>query len=126
MKKNSQQWINQAEYDLNTAEYMFDGGRFFYSVFMCHLSIEKARKGLYFEKTEEIPPKVHNLIYFLNQLKIQPPVEIGKFIIKLNEASVATQYPEDLDKIIRNYTKAITQNIIENTKEALTWIKAQY
>jgi HEPN domain-containing protein len=81
MKKNSQQWINQAEYDLNTAEYMFDGGRFFYSVFMCHLSIEKALKGLYFEKTGKIPPKVHNLIYFLNQLKIRCLWKLGNLLL---------------------------------------------
>jgi len=41
------EWLKQAEYDLETAEYLFSGGRYLYSVFMCHLAIEKALKGLY-------------------------------------------------------------------------------
>ncbi len=56
---------------MDTAEYMFQGGRYLYVVFMCHLSIEKALKGLYFEKLREIPPKVHNLVYLLKKIDIK-------------------------------------------------------
>jgi HEPN domain-containing protein len=35
---------------LGTAEAMFDAGRYIYTVFMWHLSIEKALKGLYAKK----------------------------------------------------------------------------
>ena len=31
---------------MDTATYMHEGGRHIYAVFMCHLSIEKALKGL--------------------------------------------------------------------------------
>jgi HEPN domain-containing protein len=48
--KTSEEWFRQAEYDLGTAEAMFDAGRYIYTVFMCHLSIEKALKGLYAKK----------------------------------------------------------------------------
>ena len=51
MSKTPEEWLRQAEYDMDTATYMFDGGRYFYMVFMCHLSIEKALKGLYQKKT---------------------------------------------------------------------------
>ena len=47
MKRSAIEWLKQAEYDLETAEYLFSGGRYLYSVFMCHLAIEKALKGLY-------------------------------------------------------------------------------
>ncbi len=94
-----QEWLKQAGYDMETAEYMFDGGRYFYTVFMCHLSIEKALKGLYQERLKEIPPKVHNLVYLLNKIGIKPPVTTGNFFVKLNQANVATRYPEELDNL---------------------------
>ena len=42
--------MKQADYDMDTAVYMHTGSRHMYAVFMCHLAIEKALKGLYYEK----------------------------------------------------------------------------
>lgn len=126
MKKKSQEWLKQSDYDLATARFMFKGRRFFYAVFMCHLSIEKATKGLYQEKLKETPPKVHNLIYLLNKIRIKPPESTGRFIIKLNEASVVTRYPEDLDKLQKEYTQVTTKDILEGSRKVLKWIRSQF
>ena len=47
-------------------------------------------------------------------------------MIKLNEANIATRYPEDLATLQKNYSKEITQSLFTNTKEALKWIKQQF
>lgn len=39
-------WFEQADYDYDTAVYMSQGERYVYAVFMCHLALEKALKGL--------------------------------------------------------------------------------
>lgn len=126
MDKKSQEWLKQADYDIETAEFMFNGGRFFYAVFMCHLAIEKALKGLYREKVKDIPPKVHNLVYLLNKIGIKPFEEIGKFMVKLNEANVVTRYPENIDKLQKDYTADIVKDILRKSKESLKWIKEQF
>jgi HEPN domain-containing protein len=126
LDKKTEQWIKQSDYDIDTASYMFQGGRYFYSVFMCHLAVEKALKGLYYEKLQEVPPKTHNLIFLLNQIGIKPPEEQGKFIIKLNSASIVTRYPEDLEKIQKQYTEVVTKEILSKCKEVLIWIKNQF
>jgi len=92
LKKKTELWIKQADYDIDTALFMIKGGRYFYSVFMSHLSIEKALKGLYFEKLNTTPPKTHNLIALLQKINIAPPEDTGKFIVKINTASVDTRY----------------------------------
>lgn len=93
---------------------------------MCHLSIEKALKGLYSQKTGEAPPKTHNLVYLLNKIGIKPDDKTGLFITKLNEANITTRYPEDIDELQKNYTSAVTKEILEKTMELLLWIKKQY
>ncbi len=125
MDEKTREWITQAEFDIETAEYMFQGGRYFYAVFMCHLSLEKALKGIYCETLQDVPPKVHNLVYLISKTGINPPETTGKFIVKLNEANIAIRYPESLENLQKAYTKNITQDIILNTKEALAWIKQQ-
>lgn len=125
MENRTEEWLRQSEYDIDTAEYMHKGGRHIYAVFMCHLAIEKALKGLYYEKLQKIPPKSHNLIYLLTEIGIKPPEEPGKFVAKLNEASIPTRYPENLSKLQQVYTEMVVKDILKKGKELATWIKEQ-
>lgn len=125
MERRTEEWLRQSAYDMDSAVYMHEGGRHIYAVFMCHLAVEKALKGLYYEKRREIPPKSHNLIYLLNEIGIKPPTEPGRFIVKLNEASIPTRYPENLTKLQQVYSETIVKDILSKGKELTTWIKRQ-
>ncbi len=121
--KPPEEWFKQAEYDFETANAMFETGRYIYAVFMCHLSIEKALKGLYAQKFKQDPSKIHNLNYFCEKIDLQPPEEIQIFIDKLNSLSVPTRYPDELDKLMKDYKKDLTKNIVDHAKELLLWLK---
>lgn len=123
MESRTEEWLRQSDYDMDTAEYMHKGGRHIYAVFMCHLAIQKALKGLYYEKLRKIPPKSHNLIYLLNQIGIKPPRKPGQSIVRLNEASIPTRYPENLAKLQQVYGETVVNDILTKGKEVLTWIK---
>ncbi|MBF0477320.1 MAG: HEPN domain-containing protein [Deltaproteobacteria bacterium] len=126
MTPRPEEWLLQADYDLSTAEYMFKGGRLFYAVFMCQLSLEKALKGLYQMKLNTAPPRIHNLIYLMTKLGLKPSDTIGRFLVKLNEAGVANRYPEDLRRIEKEYSPAIVSATLDQAKESLEWIRKQY
>ncbi|GAN33176.1 MAG: HEPN domain protein [Candidatus Brocadia sinica] len=102
-----------------TRQRNFDSNRYIYAVFMCHLSIEKALKGLYLQRLKEIPPKVHNLVYLLNKIGIKPSEPVGRFLVKLNEASIVTRYPEELDKLQKDFTRPIVKDILLRSKEGV-------
>ena len=125
MAQTPEEWLRQADYDMDTADYMFAGGRYFYAVFMCHLSIEKALKALYRKALNREPPRVHNLIYLVNKIGIKPPEASGRFIVKLNEASVATRYPEEIRKLQKDFTQGIVKDILAEGRKTLGWIKKQ-
>ncbi len=125
MGRSLDEWIRQADYDMDTAEFMFGGGRYFYVVFMCHLSIEKALKGLYLRKLNEEPPRVHNLIFLLEKIGLELPEEISGWLFNLNRVSIPTRYPDDLLKIQKEYDKDKTRMMLEKSKELLKWIKAR-
>jgi HEPN domain-containing protein len=52
-RKSPDEWLLQADYDMDTAGSMFRESRHFYAVFMCHLSIEKALKGLFLARMKK-------------------------------------------------------------------------
>ena len=126
MSEKHEEWLKQANYDMDTADAMFSSGRYFYAVFMCHLSIEKSLKGLYSKELDEVPPKTHNLLYLLKKIQKKSDQDLQKFITKLNTASVATRYPDDLAKIQAAYTEKITKEMIEKSKDVLKWVKKQF
>ena len=125
MEKRTEEWLRQSDYDMDTADYMHKGGRHTYAVFICHLAIEKALKGFYYEKLRKIPPKSHNLIYLLNEIGIKPPKGPGMYIAKLSEASIPTRYPENLAKLQQVYSESVVKDILTNGKELIAWIKEQ-
>lgn len=125
MALSPQEWLKQSDYDMGTAQAMFDAERFLYAAFMCHLALEKALKGLFQARLAEMPPKTHSLVYLLKRVGITPPEPCWTFIARLNEASITTRYPEDLDTLQARYPESVTAEILRNTREALAWIRTQ-
>ena len=125
MRDKHEEWLRQADYDMGTAEAMQGSGRYFYAVFMCHLSIEKALKGLYIQKFKDAPPRTHNLLYLLEFIDLDLPEDMYDFVFTLNRVSVLTRYPDDLQKMLEDYNKEKTNEILGKSKELLRWLKAK-
>lgn len=123
MKEETKNWVDMVEYDLATAKQMLKTGRFIYVIFMCHLAIEKALKGIVCEETNKVPPKTHDLIYLINLGKIVLSGDLLDFVGVINNAGIVTRYPEDLSKLISSYPKEITQKYLDKTLEVIKCIK---
>ena len=121
--KTPEEWFKQANYDLETANAMFKADKYIYTVFMCHLSIEKALKGIYTQKFNDVPPKIHNLIYLLKKMELLPPDNLKIFLNELNRVSIPTRYPERLKILLKEYNKHRASVIFKNSKEILKWLK---
>ena len=126
MASNPEEWLNQADYDLDTAEFMFRGKRYFYAVFMCHLAIEKALKGVYHKRSGRIPPKTHNLEFLLDKMKLEPPDEMKVFITSINQQNVTTRYPEDIRTVQETYNRSTARSILTQAKETVRWIQLEF
>lgn len=122
-KNKHEEWYFQSDYDLETASDMLKSGRPVYCIFMCHLSLEKALKGLLVKTTGEFPPKSHSLIYFVEKIGLEISEPYYEFIFMLNKISVPTRYPSDLRKLFAEYTHEKTESILNKTKELQLWIK---
>lgn len=116
-------WIKSSNYDIKTAEHMFAAGRYVYVLFMCHLAVEKLLKALYEAVYEKVPPKTHNLIYLSNAVKLEVPENFLQTIESLNDLSVVTRYPEDINALVKAFKKDRSAEYLKNTKELLKWLK---
>jgi HEPN domain-containing protein len=121
--KTTTEWFKQADYDFGTAEAMFRSRRYIYAVFMCHLCIEKGLKGLIANRGE-IPSRSHDLLYLLEISAGEVNERFTGFIEALNEVSVPTRYPDELDRLVAQYPRKRTAEVISNAREVLTWLKS--
>jgi len=125
MEKEIKNWLDSAEYDLETAERMLETGRYLYTVLMCHLAVEKTLKAKIREATGRTPPKTHDLIRLLKLSGLIPPPELLDFLGKLSNASIATRYPVDFKEIIKAYSRDVVEAYLQKTKEIMQWITEQ-
>lgn len=126
MAESAEEWLRQADYDLETAEYMLQGGRRFYAVFMAHLAVEKALKGLYRLRLGHEAPKTHNLPYLLELVSLQPPPGKQQFLVDLTAAQVASRYAENITKAQQAFGPQRTRRILDDAKEVIAWIRTQW
>ncbi len=118
-------WLKMVEYDLATAQQMFKTGRYIYVIFMCHLATEKALKTILIAKTNNLPPKTHNLIYLTDLTKIKLSKDLLDFVGMINDASIVTRYPENLAEIIKNYPKEVTKRYLNKSIEVIECVKKE-
>ncbi len=123
MKPEIKNWLDSAQYDLETAEHMFNTGRYIYTIFMCHLALEKMLKAKVQEITDKTPPKTHDLEYLLGIAELSPDEEMERFIVEISNLSVVTRYPSDFQRMVKDFSQERTKLIIKKTKEVFQWIK---
>ncbi|MCX6843221.1 MAG: HEPN domain-containing protein [candidate division WOR-3 bacterium] len=125
LEKPPDEWLRQADYDMDTAGTMFRDGRYFYAVFMCHLSIEKTFKGLYVARFGAQPPRTHSLLYFVGKLGLELPDRMKELVSRLNGLSIPTRYPDDLRRMSAEFDSRRTEGILNESRKVLAWLKSE-
>ena len=111
-------WIDTAENDWSTVETLFDTGRNLHCLFWAHLTLEKIAKAHWVKNHEEnIPPKVHNIVWLLQESQIDITQENMTFLEVLNRFQLSTRYPDYMRKIEKLCTKDFTENQLKKIKE---------
>lgn len=124
MKDVTREWLEDADYDIQSADAMQKAGRYFYVVFMRHLAVEKMLKAVWLESRDDAPPRVHGLVYLYEKLHLKGrmPERLVALIDDLDDKSVVTRYPEGRKMIADRLDAKTAGEILQNTKDALTWI----
>jgi HEPN domain-containing protein len=111
-------WINTAQYDWTGVEHAFNSKSYVHSLFWAHLTLEKLAKAHWVRTHEEnIPPKVHNIVWLLEQSDMDLGEEMMKFLEDFNEFQLSGRYPDYTNNIYKVCTKEFTYAQLEKVKE---------
>ena len=106
---------------------MLETKRFLYVGFMCHQCIEKAIKAVIAASSEEMPPKVHNLLRLAEQCGLLDRMSDTQknVLFTLNPLNIESRYPSFKDNLLAQLNQDRCSRIISDTKELFTWIRQQ-
>lgn len=118
-------WLELAEYDIDTALVMLDGGRYLYVVFMCHQVIEKMLKAYYVKIRAEMPPYTHNLELLTNKSGLNRLLDQNQidFLRRMESMNVESRYPADRELLSKALTPDKCRSMLQSTKEMFEWIR---
>jgi len=114
-------WINTAEKDWTSVDILFKGKQYLQSLFWAHLVLEKLAKALWVKNHEEnIPPKIHNIVFLLEQSNVNLGEEMMNFVKKFNEFQLSGRYPDYTNNLYKRCTKEFTYEQLKKVKEIRT------
>ena len=117
-------WLELSDYDLKTAEAMFQSERYLYVGFMAHQSIEKILKACFVHKKGETAPFSHSLSLLAKQADIYQEFseEQKDFIDLLEPMNIEARYPTHKEQLLKSLTKKRCAEILKNAQELQRWI----
>ena len=115
MRKEVQNWLDQATDDFDGAEFNFHGKKYYIAAFLCQQAVEKALKALLIEKTANFP-RIHDLTRLARL--VEAPKDIVTKCARINPACTASRYPDSP----KQYSKEDCEKLLADSKVVLKWI----
>ena len=111
-------WVDIAEDDWKRKELLFSADDYVFCLYLAHQTLEKLAKANWVRThLENYPPRVHNIVYLLEQSNIDLGSEIMNFLNNFNEFQLSGRYPDYMRKIDEICTKDYTSEQLEKVKE---------
>jgi HEPN domain-containing protein len=96
MGKHIQHWRNSADEDWAVAQELIGHGKIRHALFISHLALEKMLKAHVCRTTEELAPRIHNLVRLSEMAGLKLTEEQIDLFADVNEFNIEGRYPEML------------------------------
>ena len=117
-KQHIAYWLDTAGDDWKRQELLFNANDYVFCLYLAHLTLEKLAKANWVRTHQDnIPPKVHNIVWLLEQSDIHLGENMMKFLEKFNKFQLSGRYPDYTKKIYKTCTKEYTCEQLEIIEE---------
>jgi len=86
-------WKQSVQEDFEAAVQLIDWGKIRHGLFFAHLSLEKLLKAAICQNTQQMAPRIHNLVRLLEISGLNPPDTIFNFLAEMNTFNLEGRYP---------------------------------
>lgn len=115
-------WRQSAQEDWEVALQLVESNRMRHGLFFAHLAIEKLLKCLICSRTQDLAPRIHNLVRLAEAAGINPSPERLDVLAEMNAFNIEGRYP---DALAPPPTPDETRNYMARAEEVLLWLTNQ-
>ncbi|NUO82111.1 HEPN domain-containing protein [candidate division KSB1 bacterium] len=116
-------WRESADKDWEVAQSLFKLKHYAYSLFFCHLVVEKLLKALVVQKTGEQAPTIHDLIKLVKKTGLKPTQAQREQLEVITTFNIKARYDDVKQSFYKQATRDFAQEHMKITKEICTWLK---
>lgn len=118
-------WLKGAEYDFETAKFLFEGKRYPECLFFCHLTIEKTLKALVVKRTKTHAPYTHQLVDLAKTAGIDLTEKQIDNLTEITEFNIVARYNGYKFDFYKRCTEVYSKKYFKISKELFLWLKKQ-
>lgn len=115
-------WFESADRNKSTAEDMFQGGHYDWSLFLWHLVLEKILKGLIVKKGD-VPPPIHDLRKLAKQAGVSIEKEKERQLEEITSFNLEARYDDYKRSFYHKATKQYASLWVKICEEIYLWLK---
>lgn len=113
-------WVQTALRDWEVANDLFKSGKYMYSLFFAHLTVEKLLKAHWLKKTgESAPPKVHSLTALHERIGFSLPSHLEAELPIITAWNLEARYQDSKDRFYKTCTLAYTSAKLKIVNELI-------
>lgn len=122
VQKQIAYWRDGAVEDWQVADELIHAGRIRHGLFFAHLALEKILKAHICLRTQDLPPRIHNLIRLAETASINLTDQQLDVLAAINSFNLAGRYPENLLPLP---TRDEALAYLNQAKEVYKWLMSQ-
>ncbi len=122
INKHIVHWKTSAVEDWDIAQRLIASNNIRHGLFFLHLTVEKLLKALVCRHTNDIAPRLHNLVRLAELSGILFTQEQIDLLVEINPLHIEGRYP---DMLVPPASKQEAEQLQERTKELFIWLNQQ-
>lgn len=122
VKQQMQYWVVSSEEDFAAAQSLLDKGHLRHCLFFTHLAIEKMLKAHVVKVTQEVPPKIHDLLRLSRIAELTLTEAQQNLLLEFRVYQLEGRYPDSQQMPLDD---AFVKSELIRMKEILEWLKTQ-
>ena len=124
MRKESRDWLAQADADMRAARLLVAGEEFSGAMFHARQAVEALLKACHYHLAEKEPPRQHGLRALARAVFGEVPSTIADAVSNLDPYYTQTRYPNAVgDAPSEYYTKRDAERALTDGEEVVAWLK---
>jgi HEPN domain-containing protein len=112
-------WRDGAREDWAVAQNLIAQDRVRHALFFAHLALEKALKAHVCRQTNDLAPRMHNLIRLAEMGSVRPDQDYADVLAEMNAFNLEGRYP---DMLMPPPSLAEAHDYLTRTEEVLQWL----